>query len=221
MSRLLGCRRARRDLAELGLFIGVKSPAAARSFLDAAEELFHWNNMRAIPLLMACWLLCGCQRTPADGPTQEERPPVKKDQLDLFKVSDLVFDRYGKLGYDKLTRPEKVFVCVWGLEGEVNNGGFDQYYFNSAGDHALDSVESLEAIGAKHTANLVRQANALFGEAGPSADRFARQKQLHAFADAKTKKMNEIDEEFFKYKDKLGQLLEAYVAKNAETFHLK
>lgn len=146
---------------------------------------------------------------------------MNKDKPDLFKVSDFVFDRYAKLGYDKLSRPEKVFVCIWGLEGEVNNGGFDQYYFNSAGDHALDTVESLEAIGAKHTANLVRQANALFGETGPSPDRFARQKQLDALGDAKTKKLNEIEEEFFRYEDELGQLLESYVSKNAEAFRLK
>ena len=37
----------------------------------------------------------------------------------------------------------------------------------------------------------------------------------------KTKKMNEIEEKFFTYKDKLGQLLEAYVTKNAESFRLK
>jgi hypothetical protein len=123
--------------------------------------------MRAIPLLLA-FLLCGCHRTPAEGPAEKERPPVKKDQPDLFKASDFVFDRYAKLGSDKLTTPEKVFVCVWGLEGEVNNGGFDQYYFNSSGDHALDAEESLKAIGAKHTAQLVKQANALFGASSPS-----------------------------------------------------
>lgn len=146
---------------------------------------------------------------------------MNKDQPDLFKVSERVFNRYGKLGYDTLAQPEKVFVCVWGLEGEVNNGGFDQYYFNSSGDHALDAVASLEAIGARHTANLVRQANALFGDAGPSPDRFTRQKQLDTLGDAKTKKMNEIEQAFFKYEDKLGQLLEAYVSKNADAFRLK
>lgn len=146
---------------------------------------------------------------------------MNKDQPDLFKVSDRVFDRYAKIGYDKLAQPEKVFVCIWGLEGEVNNGGLDQYYFNSSGDHALDAVSSLEAIGAKHTADVIRQANALFGEKGPSPHRFTRQKQLDALGDAKTKKMNEIEEAFFKYEDKLEQLLETYVFKNAEAFGLK
>jgi hypothetical protein len=146
---------------------------------------------------------------------------VKEDRLDLFKISDRVFDRYRKLGYEKLNDPEKVFHCIWQLEAEVNNGGFDQFYFNSEGDEVLDTVKSLEAIGAKHTADLVRQANALFGEAGPSPDRFTTQKQLDALRDTKGKKMNELDIEFYKYKDNLEQLLEAYVSKNGDAFGLK
>ena len=150
------------------------------------------------------------------------KPPVKEDRLDMFKISDQVFDRYMKLGYDKLSPAEKVFQCVWGLEAEVNNGGFSQFYFNSAGDHAADTVKSLETIGANHTANLVRQANALFGEAGPSSDRFTRQKQLFALEDAgKINEMDSIEKEFLKYKDPLGKMLEAYVSKNAEVFHPK
>lgn len=144
-----------------------------------------------------------------------------KEQPDLFKVSEFVFDRYAKVGYERLSRPEKLFVCLWGLEGEVNNGGFHQYYFNSSGDHALDTEEFLKAIGANHTADLVKQANALFGAAGPSPERFVRQKQLDVIGDVKTKKMDEIEKEFFEYKDQLGQLLEAYVSKNAEAFDLK
>jgi hypothetical protein len=160
--------------------------------------------------------LCGCRRPTAVGSAEKVRPLVKKDQPDLFKVCDFVFHRYAKLGYDKLTTPEKVFVCVWGLDGEVNNGGFDQYYFNSSGDHALDAEESLTAIGAKQTAQLVEQANALFGASGPSPDRAARQLQLDALGEARTKKMNEIDEEFMKSKDNLEELLRAYVSRNAE-----
>ena len=79
----------------------------------------------------------------------------------------------------------------------------------------------MRAIGADHTADLVKQANALFGPAGPSPHWEARQKQLDALGEAKTKQMNEIDEQFLNHKDKLGQLLEAYVSKNAEAFRPK
>jgi Domain of unknown function (DUF4375) len=154
-------------------------------------------------------------------PAEKETQPVKNDRPDIFKVCDHVFERYASVGYDKLAPAEKVFICVWSLEGEVNNGGFDQYYFNSSGDHALDVEESLKAIGAKHTAQLVEQANTLFGATGPSSDRAARQSQLNSLEDAKTKRMNEIEKEFMKYKDNLEELLKAYVSKNAEVLRPK
>jgi len=68
---------------------------------------------------------------------------------------------------------------------------------------------------------LVKRANALFGTAGPSPDRAVRQEQLDALPEAATKKMNELEEEFFKYKDNLQELLTAYVSKNAEAFRLR
>lgn len=171
-----------------------------------------------LPLLLLL-LLLGCNRTlPDSSPT--EGGSVKRDKPDLFKISDAIFDRYRKLGYEKLSYPEKVFFCVWELEAEVNNGGFDQYYFNTSGKSALDTPESLRAIGANHTANLVKQANDLFGPGGPSLEREKRQNQLDALSEAATKKMGEFDEEFYKYLDDLEQLLTEYVSKNSEAFRL-
>jgi hypothetical protein len=186
--------------------------------------------MRTLALLVLL-VLCGCERTPAERPNEKEKPPVevgkgkpplKEQPVDMFKISDLVFARYTKLGFEKLSPHEKVFQCVWGLGAEVNNGGFNQYYFNSAGDHAAETVKSLEVIGANQTANLVRRANMLFGEAGPSPDRFKRQKELFALEDAgKSKDMESFTKEFLKYNDPVGKLLETYVSKNAEAFHQK
>lgn len=145
---------------------------------------------------------------------------MKNPQLDLFKVSDRVFAKYFKTGLEDLAEPERVFICLWQLEAQVNNGGFHQFYFNSSGNLARDTVSSLQAIGAEHTANLVRKANALFGKTGPSSEWSERQEQLEALGDSKTRMMDDIEAEFMHYTDKLGQLLEAYVLKNAAAFSL-
>ncbi|QNN24642.1 DMP19 family protein [Planctomycetales bacterium ZRK34] len=143
---------------------------------------------------------------------------MSQNQPDMTQISELVFDRYDTVGHENLSQPERVFLCVWRLEDEVNNGGFDQYYFNSSGDQVHNAATSLEAIGAKHTASLVRQANALFGEAGPSPNRSIRQDQLDALSDAAMDILNELDDEFYKYVDPLDELLQAYVSQHAETF---
>lgn len=81
--------------------------------------------------------------------------------------------------FDDLTLAQKVLVTIWGIEAEVNNGGFDQYYFNSAGDQSYFAPEALRLIGASAMAATVRQANDAFGPDGPSRDRSTRQAQLH------------------------------------------
>ena len=76
---------------------------------------------------------------------------MTNDDNFLFNVSDDVFDRYAKVGFSRLSEPEQVFICVWSLEGEVNNGGLDQFYFNSSGDHAITTPDALESIGASRS----------------------------------------------------------------------
>lgn len=150
--------------------------------------------------------------------TPREKRPLDVDNPDLSEVGQWVFEREEELGYEKLSWPEKVFVCIKDIDGEVNNGGFDQYYFNSSGDHAIDAVASLEAIEATHTANLVRKTNALFGEGGPSPDRLSRQAQLDALRGDKAKEMNEIEKEFYQGTEDLDGLLKKYISRNAEAF---
>jgi len=168
--------------------------------------------------LIVCLVSCGCQKAQEPDTPATQEPAVTQPDIDLFAIYEHVFGRADQIGYGNLTEPEKVFYCIWILEGQVNNGGLDQYYFNSSGDYAADAVASLDAIGAKHTANLVRQANAMFGEAGPSPERFVRQDQLEALDEADQKRLGELDQAFYKYHDKLDVLLKAYVRAHKEAF---
>src|SRR4051812_7921032 len=68
-------------------------------------------------------------------------------------------------------KPGEVRQLVTELEAEVNNGGFDQFFFNSAGDQTARTIGALEFIGAKHTAAIVRAAAAKFPGGMPPADR--------------------------------------------------
>lgn len=66
---------------------------------------------------------------------------------------------------------DKVLVAIWVLEADVNNGGLDQYHFNSAGDFAFYAEQALQSIGAHAMARIVARANSLFGPDGPPRDR--------------------------------------------------
>lgn len=108
-------------------------------------------------------------------------------------------------GHEKLSAQELVRVGVWLLGAEVNNGGFDQYYFNSAGELALPTVGALRTIGAERTADVLSMANSKFPNFSPLEQRIMRQEQLREIRDVA--KFNALDDEFFQEQDDRTSLL--------------
>lgn len=83
----------------------------------------------------------------------------------------LLNERWTSQGYERLTPAEQKFIALWWLNGDVMNGGFDQYFFNSSGDMALDALEGLRDIGAAEPERILREALAVFGRDGYPLDR--------------------------------------------------
>jgi hypothetical protein len=132
---------------------------------------------------------------------------VSERESYLIRLSDQVVPLVWEEPPAEMSDAERVFICIWQLEAEVNNGGFAQYYTNSSGDLASAAPAALESIGAPHTASIVRAANALF-PAGPSADRESRESAFDALAEDA---FEELDERFLAYEEDLSSLLHAYV----------
>jgi len=105
--------------------------------------------------------------------------------------------------------PDEVVDLIDALEGEVNNGGFDQYFYNSAGDRTADAIQALEMIGAFKMAETVKKAAQMFPNGMPPKDRFERQAILLRLY-PKAEAFRHLDEEFYDYPDKLGDLLAKY-----------
>ena len=125
----------------------------------------------------------------------------------LIQLSDTVVPLIWQEPPAQLTDPERVFIGVWQLEAEVNNGGFSQYYSNSAGDLATEAPAALEAIGARHTAEIVRSANDLFRD-GPPRDRDAREELAEQIPESA---FEALSDRFLSYEDDLSLLLYEYV----------
>jgi hypothetical protein len=133
-------------------------------------------------------------------------------------LSNLVYGREGPPGLSGLTEAEQTVYCIDGLEREVNNGGFSQFFFNAAGDQARETVAALRRVGASHTADLVERAMAPFGPAGPSPDRDERSEQLDRIGDSADSLWSELDDAFYEYKDDLTGLLRSYVRSRRDQF---
>lgn len=105
--------------------------------------------------------------------------------------------------------PTQVRALIDDLEGDVNNGGFHQFFFNSAGDRTAQVLQALKAIGAHHTAGILERACSKFPGGAPPSDRFERQGVLDVIAPECDEFASE-DADFYAYQDDLAALVEAY-----------
>jgi YD repeat-containing protein len=103
----------------------------------------------------------------------------------------------------------EVVDLIDALEGEVNNGGFHQYFYNSAGDRTAETIQALEIVGAFAMADIVNRAAQRFPHGMPPKNRFERQDVLlEAYPNAGA--FQALDDEFYKYPDNLAALVTKY-----------
>ncbi|HWQ93772.1 MAG TPA: DUF4375 domain-containing protein [Clostridia bacterium] len=118
--------------------------------------------------------------------------------------------RIGKKPETRVTETERRLVAVYWLDGEVHNGGFDQYFFNTAGNDAEAALAALKEMGAAGAASLLDRAMGVFPEGKPPADRQKRQQAMDKVRVQSKSVWNQCDNEFYKLKEDLGQLTLAY-----------
>ena len=117
-----------------------------------------------------------------------------------------------------LTPEEQVFFICNSLEGEVNNGGFSQYLYNSSGNHANRVSECMHSIGATKIAEICRTAMAAFPHPLPE-DWEERQEFLDEFlTDDAEEILEQCDSEFYEYEDNLEQLVYSYIQAHRDRF---
>ena len=119
---------------------------------------------------------------------------------------------------DRLTEPQKNFYFNQNLEREINNGGFNQYFYNSSGDFAHETIISLQAIGANKIADILQQAIGHFQNSTVPKDRAERQEVLAQIEDTANDVLEQLDQAFYKYEDNLNDLNIDYIKQNRSSF---
>jgi len=119
---------------------------------------------------------------------------------------------------DRLTEPQKNFYFNQNLEREINNGGFNQYFYNSSGDFAHETITSLRTIGANKTADILQQAIDQFPKSTAPKDRTKRQEILEKIEDTADEVWEQLDQAFYKYEDHLYDLNIEYIKQNRSSF---
>lgn len=118
----------------------------------------------------------------------------------------------------ELTEGEKVVLFIENLEREINNGGFNQFFFNSSGDFAQETLNSLKLIGANKTAEIVSKAYAEWPNGNIPKDRDVRQNTLKTIEIKANETWENCDNDFYNYEDDITSLLLDYVKANLNEF---
>ena len=130
--------------------------------------------------------------------------------INLSEAFEAACSRHRDVAFADLSEVDRVLVSIWALEGDVNNGGFHQYYFNTSGDTAYYAPAALRAIGAQLMADIVEKANSLFGPNGPPISRDERQEALLALTKS-NELWDDLDRRFYAYPENISVLLEQFL----------
>lgn len=138
---------------------------------------------------------------------------MKTDVTEIVIAIDEHLNKKSNYGenIEVLSDPEKVFLFIENLEREINNGGFNQFYFNSSGDYSHQTVDALLKIGAKRTSKIVQKANSEFPYSQVPKDQTTRQILLEQIEEESNSTWELCDQEFYKYEDDIVGLLLSFV----------
>ena len=179
-----------------------------------------------ISMLTVVLFLSGCrQKKQKIVIIEKEVPEVETTIDDIWKIEDelsFVIEMGSYIGkiceygdnMNALNENQRIFYITYTLEGEVNNGGFWQFFFNSSGDMANEAVSSFEKIGANKTAEICKKAVSVYGDSVPQ-NRDERQSLL---IDDVDEILNECDSAFYEYEDDLTALNYQFIINNKDSF---
>jgi hypothetical protein len=149
-------------------------------------------------------------------------PDDKLEQTIFDNIYEIIGDDYKNElnNVKKLTKGQQAFFSTWILEGEINNGGFNQFYFNSSGQYAEMAEIGLKTIGADKFSELTSKANKIYIENKERLEEFD-DGTMESFSESyKDNPLNDLDTEFYElYKsEKIGDLRIKYIRDNITEF---
>ena len=186
---------------------------------------------RIVLLFLVCFFICcfsGCVASTNEVNTMEYKSQklIVDDEVialnDDFRVIEPVWwsvsiydgEKQYNNDLEQFSLPQRyVFAIEWYM-AEVNNGGHDQFYYNSTGIVWEDAMKGFQEIGAQENYSIIRgSANAIGGN--PNKDREKRQDEMEKYEPDFT----ELDERFYASESSMIEKLQAYIKENADSFY--
>lgn len=113
---------------------------------------------------------------------------------------------------------QAIIASVCAIDGEVGNGGFEQYLWNSTADQWPEHRDSLCEVKADEHLTILDRVTQLFGTAGPPTDRNQRHKPLAKVARKHEQTLDEANSNWYSLDETLDQRVIEYALKHPDSF---
>jgi len=137
----------------------------------------------------------------------------------LQRFEERIWQQEEAGGWDSLNKEQQMYIAVFWLNSEVNNGGHSQYFFNSGGDNWQAALDGLEAMGFKDRLEIFKSILGLFGDQKPFVDRGKRQGQLATVYSDHEETFDRLDAAYYKSKESVAVHSMRFVLQNADKFN--
>ncbi len=120
----------------------------------------------------------------------------------------------------KLSAGKQAIFSIWMLQAEVNNGGFNQFYYNSSGQFSEMALTGLKLIKAEKFADLLDRANKTYSKI---ADDLKEKDDgtIESFSESyENNPLNKLDDEFYELDEteRLDSIQIKYIRENKSQF---
>ena len=136
---------------------------------------------------------------------------AEKQPSDYKKVYEIVMS---------WNKARQAFYMIYILKIEVDNGGYNQFYYNSGGQFFEDLPDALKLVGAQKFADLTKRANDILEKEYPKITQHQDGSLEGFFKSYDDNPLRKFDDEFYDLDktDNLEQILVGFIRKHKAEF---
>jgi hypothetical protein len=190
-------------------------------------------KMLVLLLTVGLFAFVGCDKPKQIVKKPETKYPVITAQI-LQAIPDNELDYAivdhvsGKIGGDYnhshqiVTSMSKGFQMVystWWVDAEVNNGGFNQYFWNSAGEFRNEALEGFKLLGAVEHETLMAEAIEVYKVEESKIKQQKAKGTMEGFSESyKDNPLNKLDDRFYKLAEDAGKMRVKFIREHPDLF---
>jgi hypothetical protein len=141
---------------------------------------------------------------------------LNNDSEKIIRIGEIIGKKIKKRdNFEELNEFEKTFIFIDIFENHTTDGGFETFFWNTAGQFSHEILEAYEKIGAKNTASIMYDSFLLFGEIPIPKNTDVRREIL-----SKTNPNSwiNLDEKYYNCNDNIVLLVLDFIKNNTKYF---